>query len=180
MVQGTKATLKAEALETEMKSQVLSYLSSLSISDLNNINLTKWNSKEFVSLNLVENVKKKNFGNAWKELKLYSTVFRNKLVFSCILTVYFPISNNQYILEQNNSVLNACYLFSCMKIIFCLWNWLQAKKQRALKRQLSIIQACKSFTKLPGSRKKTLRMSLRSRLREKLSMRAFAKNPKCK
>lgn len=59
MVQGTKATLKAEALETEMKSQVLSYLSSLSISDLNNINLTKWNSKEFVSLNLVENVKKK-------------------------------------------------------------------------------------------------------------------------
>lgn len=64
MVQGTKATLKAEALETEMKSQVLSYLSSLSISDLNNINLTKWNSKEFVSLNLVENVKKKYFGNA--------------------------------------------------------------------------------------------------------------------
>ena len=64
MVQGTKATLKAEALETEMKSQVLSYLSSLSISDLNNINLTKWNSKEFVSLNLVENVKKKNLGNA--------------------------------------------------------------------------------------------------------------------
>ena len=134
--------------------------------------------KEFVSLNLVENVKK-NFGNAWKELKLYPTVFRNKLVFSCILTVYFPISNKQYILEQNNSVLNACYLFSCMKISFCLWNWLQAKKQRALKRQLSIIQAFKSFTKLPGSRKKTLRMSLRSRLREKLSMWAFAKNPKC-
>lgn len=45
MVQGTKATLKAEALETEMKSQVLSYLSSLSIRELNNINLAKWNSK---------------------------------------------------------------------------------------------------------------------------------------
>ena len=89
--------------------------------------------KEFVSLNLVENVKKKNFGNAWKELKLYPTVFRNKLVFSCILTVYFPISNKQYILEQNNSVLNACYLFSCMKISFCLWNWLRAKKAKSAK-----------------------------------------------
>ena len=54
-----------------------------------------------------------------------------------------------------------------------------SKKAKSAKTAVINYSGLKSFTKLPGSRKKTLGMSLRSRLREKLSMRAFAKNPKC-
>lgn len=79
-------------------------------------------------------------------------------------------------------MLNACYLFLSMKISFCLWNWLQAKEKRALLENGSyqLFWSIKAFTKLPGSRKKKpLGVGFHARLREKLSMRAFAKNPKC-